>query len=180
MTPPPAASCSSESPARIDIHDTRTREQNDGRLFRGDQGERGLTVSCLAEDELELVIAGERRGDPEPKERVVVDDQNSHRPPPRILLAHLHRSDPHSTRPLRLTDFNGDASAAVPQGAPGVLQTCGLLRSAPWWESQFRLSKGGGGGKARRRSGRLRGTTAAHAYLGAGGLPRRLSSRGGE
>jgi hypothetical protein len=75
-------------------------EQNDVRLFRGDQGERGLAVSCLAEDELELVIVGERRGDPEPEERVVVDDQNSHRPPPHMLLAHLHRSDPHSPQPL--------------------------------------------------------------------------------
>ncbi len=46
--------------------------------------------------------------------------------------------------------------------------------------SRFRLSKGGGGCKAWRRSGRLRGTTAAHAYLGARGVPRRLSSRGGE
>lgn len=41
-------------------------EQNDSRLFTGDQGERGPAVSCLAEDELELVIAGERRGDSEP------------------------------------------------------------------------------------------------------------------
>ncbi len=32
-------------------------------------------------DELELVIAGERRGDPEPEDRFVVDDQNSHGPP---------------------------------------------------------------------------------------------------
>jgi len=63
-------------------------QQDDGRLFGGDQGEGSFAVSCLAEDELELVIARERRGDPEPEERVVVDDKNSHNPPLRTWLAH--------------------------------------------------------------------------------------------
>jgi hypothetical protein len=63
-------------------------EQDDGRVFGGDQGEGGFAVSCLAEDELELVIARERRGDPEPEERVVVDDKNSDNPLLRTRLAH--------------------------------------------------------------------------------------------
>src|SRR6266545_1617432 len=45
-------------------------EQDDGWVFGGDQGQGGFAVSRLAEDELELVIVRERRGDPEPEERV--------------------------------------------------------------------------------------------------------------
>jgi hypothetical protein len=38
--------------------------------------------------ESELIIARERRGDPEPEERVVVDDKNSHNPLLRTHFAH--------------------------------------------------------------------------------------------
>ena len=47
-----------------------------------------FAVSCLAEDQLELVIARKRRGDPKPEERVIVDDKNSHDPLLRTRLAH--------------------------------------------------------------------------------------------
>src|SRR6266536_1780821 len=78
----PAGHCVPVEPWHVQV------EQDDGRVFGGDQGEGGLAVSCLAEDELELVIVRERRGDPEPEERVVVDDKNSHDPLFRMRLAH--------------------------------------------------------------------------------------------